>query len=293
MTIEEISSAELRGRKLDIVTACRSADLPILRLACEGLRRFAPPGKLYVITAGTNLAKFGKVLPAAVEVLDEDTVIPDMKLADLPQLSLPGFPQGAGWYFQQLLKLGFAFREPRDDYYLIWDADTVLLRSLRFFDDRDRMLLTVADENHRPYFDTYRHLLKEEPNRDCSFIAQHMVAHKPAVREMLNQIDRNFPGNESWAWKIMRNLRGTSTNLFSEYEMLGNFVKNHYPESVATRELHWLRDGSRRVRGVPAADDLARLAKQYDFVAFESGQRGLRRLVRRIRSWRGRIGRGD
>ena len=34
----------------------------------------------------------------------------------------------------------------------------------------------------------------------------------------------------------MRNLDGGDTNLFSEYEMLGHFVKNHYPARFASRQ---------------------------------------------------------
>jgi hypothetical protein len=276
---------ELRTRPLDIVTACRAADLPILKVTAEQLRACVPFRQLHVMTAGANFPRFRQVLGSDVRLLDEDALIPGVTLAELRQLTLPGFPQGAGWYFQQLLKFAFAFHKPEEDYYLIWDADTVPLRPLEFFDDEDRMLFTKAEENHAPYFDTYRKLLGEEPHREFSFIAQHLIVQKSALREMLAAIEARFPGPANWALKIMHHLEGAGTNLFSEYEMLGHYVKNHYPQRAVFRELAWLREGSKETRGVPSAAQLALLAKRYHFAAFESSQRPLRRILRAIRRW--------
>jgi hypothetical protein len=274
-----------RLRPLDIVTACRSADLPILCLGAKALREFLPFRQLHVITARKNFSKFQRMLGATVELLDEDALIPGMTLAKLKELSLPGFPQGAGWYFQQLLKLSFGFHRPEDDYYLIWDADTIPLRRLEVFDDEGRMLFTTAEEHHEPYFETYRRLLQEEPNREWSFISQHMIVQKSIAREMLAKIESSFPEDDSWAWKIMRNLKGNGTNLFSEYEMLGHFVKNNYPSRAAYRRLPWLRTGSFVKSGKPSTVDLQRLGQQYYFAAFEASQMPLRKFVRRVHSW--------
>jgi Family of unknown function (DUF6492) len=275
----------LRRRPLDIATACRAADLSSLRLALGGLRRFVPFKRLHVMTARSNFARSARALGADVELLDEDSVIPGMTLAELRKLSLPGFPRGAGWYFQQLLKFAFCFRKQEDDYYLIWDADTVPLRPMEFFDDLGRMLFTIAEEQHRPYFQTYRTLFRQEPNYDFSFISQHMIVQKSILREMLVKIEANLPGRDSWAWKIVKNLQGTSSNLFSEYETLGHYVKNNYPSRAAYRKLNWLREGSLQIRGRPSRADLEQFGRTYDFVAFELRQMRLRRFVRRARAW--------
>jgi hypothetical protein len=270
---------------LQVVTTCRAADLKVLQLAADGLHRHLPLRQLSVITARRNFRPLRKAFGKNVELLDEDAVIPGMTLNELRKLSLPGFPGGAGWYFQQLLKLAIAFRQMEDDYYLIWDADTVPLRPLHFFDETGRMLFTIAEEEHQPYLESYRKLLREEPNREFSFIAQHMIVQKSIAREMLAKIESNFAGTDSWAWKIMRNLEGPSGNLFSEYEALGHFVKNHYPLRAAYRRLNWLRGGALKTRGLPSQSELQRLSERYDFVAFESAQMPLRKFVRRTRNW--------
>lgn len=277
-------SSELRQHPLDVVTACRAADLRILQTTSLALKKYVPFRRLHVLTAAANFEQFRQALGDEVALIDEDTFIPGMTLAFLRELPLPGLPGGAGWYFQQLLKLNFCFREPAEDYYLIWDADTVPLRPLEFFDEEGRMLFTKAEEEHAPYFENYRKLLGEDPNREFSFISQHIVVQKSVLREMLAAIESRFPGEENWAWKVMRNLEGTSTNLFSEYEIYGHYLKNHYPARAAYRELPWLRGGTRAVGGFPTSKDLERLGGEYAFAAFESSHRFLRRTVRWVRS---------
>jgi hypothetical protein len=260
---------DLRHQPLDVVTACHIKNLPILQLAAQNLPQFVPFKKLHVITARANFLAFAKALGPDVALIDEDTFIPGLTLAQLRTLAEPGFPKGAGWYFQQFLKFGFAFKETGDDHYLIWDADTVPLRPMEFFDGQGRMLFTKAGEHHRPYFETYRKLLRHDPRRECSFISQHMIVRKSILREMLQTIEQNFPGPENWAWKIMRQLAGTGTNRFSEYETFGHYVKNLHPDTAGIRELPWLRGGAQLVSTRPTAADLARLAADYVFVSFE------------------------
>jgi hypothetical protein len=274
---------ELRHQPLDIVTACRLKDLHILRLAAQNLPRFVPFKKLHVLTARANFPAFTKTLGSDVALIDEDAFIPGLTLAQLRALNEPGFPAGAGWYFQQFLKFGFAFHATADDHYLIWDADTVPLRPLEFFDAHGRMLFTTAAENHPPYFETYRNLLRHDPHREFSFISQHIIVRKSILREMLQTIEKKFPGPENWAWKIMRNVAGDGTNRFSEYETLGHYVKNMHPDTAAFRELPWLRDGTRLVSTHPSAADLERLAENYAFASFEANHGILRRAATRLK----------
>src|SRR5262249_37185497 len=147
-----------------------------------------PLRKLYVVAPNADCPDIRKRLPQGTEVIPEDEFIPTMTLEQLRTLAVPGFPRAAGWYFQQLLKLQFAFVDLTEDYYLIWDADTIPLRPMQFFTAEGKMLLTKADEFHEPYFDTYRTLFGTEPRREFSFIAQHMLVQKSIAREMLSRI---------------------------------------------------------------------------------------------------------
>lgn len=271
------------NRPLQVVTACIARDLPVFEIAARKLAEMIPLKSLHVVIRDEDHAAFRARLGDCVQLIRENEFIPGLTIAQLRQLPIETFPRGAGWYFQQLLKLQFAFVDPADDYYLIWDADTIPLRPLRFFDAAGRMLLTKTTEFHAPYFVTYRQLLGEEPNREFSFIAQHIVVQKSLAREMLTLIERRVAGEGNWAWKIMRGLPDTGGNLFSEYETYGHYVKNHHPGRVVIMERAWSRRGARLVRrGLPTEADLTRLSADFEFAAFELasiGWRGLKRAL--------------
>jgi len=283
LLIKNMPKEDHRNLPLDVVTAARKTDLRILCLALAGLRRFVRMKRLYVITARVNFACFRKALGSEVELLDEDSMTPGLTLRQLRLFTLPGLRKAAGWYLQQFDKLAFSFQPSSDDYYLIWDSDTVPLRPLEFFDADNKMCFTISDEEHPPYLENFRKLLRQEPQREFSFIAQHMIVQKSVAREMLGRIETNFPGNDSWAGKIMRHLEGTHANLFSEYETLGHYIKTNYPERATYRRLPWLREAALETRGMPSAADLTRLAEKYYYATFESGQMPLRKFLKDLR----------
>ena len=255
---------------LQIVMTCISRDLPILGITIPQLRKNVRCGDIFVIAPQRECRTIQKRLGPTVNVFDEREFLPVINLPALEKLQVPFFPQAAGWYYQQLLKLQFAFFQPAEDYCLIWDADTVPLRPLRFFDEGGRMLLTKAKEFHAPYFETYRRLLGAEPNREFSFIAQHMVMQKSVAREMLQRIEQHVAGTDSWPWKIIRSLPESGDNLFSEYETYGHYIKNTYPDRVRFIERKWFREPKKN-RGclLPTPAVLSALATKYDYKAFE------------------------
>ena len=273
------------GRPLQIVTTCKGRDLPILEITARKLWETVPCRALFVIAPECNCPAIRRRLGTLANVIAEDDFIPTMTMDKLRQLDIHGFPGvgAAGWYFQQLLKLQFAFVEPSEDFYLMWDADTVPLRPLRFFDAEGRMLLTTATEHHAPYFETYRRLLGAEANAEFSLIAQHIVVQKSIAREMLARIERHVAGTETWPWKIMRSLPPAGDNLFSEYETYGHYVKTFYPARVRFITRNWRRDARQNVGcALPTPADLAALAREYDYAAFERAGRGWRLWSRRL-----------
>lgn len=270
-------------RPLQIISACRLCDLPVLEITARQLPKCVPFRSLSVVCPDKDFAKIRSRLSPDVRVIPENNFLPGMTIEALRALPVRGFPRAAGWYFQQLLKLQFAFTDLDEDYFLIWDADTVPLRPMRFFDAQGRMLLTKATEHHAPYFETYRNLFGEDARREFSFISQHIVVEKSMAREMLTRIERHVPGEGNWAWKIMRSLPQTGDNLFSEYETYGHFAKNHFAERVAFVQRAWQRRITHYTgRGIPTERELATLREEYEYAAFERVQTGWRRMVKAI-----------
>jgi hypothetical protein len=275
----------LSQRRLAIVAACRACDLPVLDVAASQFSKVFAVDKLWVIAPNSDCSQIRSRLSNEARVVPEDEFIAGMTLAELRKLPVSHFPTAAGWYFQQLLKLQFAFVETTDDYYLVWDADTVPLRPMTFFDASGRMLLTKTTEYHPPYFDTYRRLLGEEPNREYSFITQHMLIQKSIAREMLTRIEEHVKGDGNWAWKIMRSLPNSGDNLFSEYETYGHYVKNHYAERIAIVERSWSREYKLKLsREMPSQSEIKKLAREFDFMAFEKPSKSWWRFLRSMQT---------
>lgn len=270
-------------RKLQVVTTCRAYDLAMLELALPRLRQHLPFKNLTVIAPNQDCKIIRRRLGAAVEVIPEDGFLPGMNLRELRALPRFDFPKNAGWYFQQFLKLQFAHIAPEDDFYLIWDADTIPLQPISFFDADGKMLLTRAEEFHAPYFETYRRLFRAEPHREFSCIAQHMLVQKSIAREMLAEISRRADSREPWPWVVMRILPTIEDyHLFSEFETYGHYLKNQYPERVAFVERRWRRwfDTDPGGGKIPTERDLEKLARDYDYVCFEKATRGWRYLAK-------------
>lgn len=270
----------LAERPLQVVTACRVRDLPVLQIAVARLRQFIPFGGVNVLAPDRDCARIASRLRGQVKVIPESNFVPGMTIEQVRGFQIQGFPQAAGWYFQQLLKLQFACVDPEDDYYLIWDADTVPLRPLRFFNPAGQMLLTKAEEYHPPYFATYRSLFGSEPNREFSFIAQHMLVQKSVAREMMSRIEQHVPGTGNWASKLLSALPSTGKNLFSEYETYGHYLKNYHPDRVVFVERPWQRLITHYTgRPIPKEKELQDLARHYEYAAFERVYSGWRRLA--------------
>ena len=295
--------SEASPRPFDIVTACRLKDLPALRLAWPRLQEFIPHRRLFVFTSRANLGMFRKKLGSGVEVVDEDQVVPNMTLSQLRQAGrLPGFPAGAGWYFQQFLKYSYPCLEPNASHYLIWDADTIPLRPIEVFSKEGKALLAPASLDaaeplpgqrvdrqtlnllrqatrlHAEYFDNYQWLVGEEPDRGCSFISQHMPIRVDCLKSLLCRIEGHCQGKESWAWKIVQNLKGNSQNLFSEYEFYAQFALEHFPQSHQVRTLSWRR-GGRLPKGSAACEQLRKWGEHFDFVSLEGWASPWRRML--------------
>ena len=269
---------------LDVVTACTLSDLRVFRRTLAGIEAFLPVQSIHVFVPSEAVEDFEHAFGGRVTVHDEDSAIPGIQYADLAAHSHRVFPLMTGWYFQQFLKYSYAFENPDDDWFLIWDADTVPLRAVDFFDAEGRLLVVPAEECHEPYFETYRQLLGEEPCREYSFISQHQVVQKSVLREMLRQMtDRARKDLKEWPRVIADGLQGAGNNLFSEYETYGHYLKNHYPERMALRPLPWLREGTETCGLHPSEDVLSRLGNCYAYASFESKNTRWRRLGRFVK----------
>lgn len=261
----------------DAVLAVAPHHAKIAVTAVRSLLDYSSAKRIYVLAAERDVRDLRRAgLPIAW--LDENALIPEMD-ADSIGLYLRrrgANPGRAGWYLQQFLKMAVCEVPDVSEYYLVWDADTVMLRPMEFFGFDDTVLVAPSAEYHHPYFETYRRLLGRERGCDFSFIAEHLMVKKEFMRELLAALRHPTRPGARWAWTVLEAVQDEhlSGSGFSEYETYGNFTSSNHPEAMRPRPLTSLREASSTFGLSPNRYDLARLASSYTYASFETWCRG-------------------
>jgi hypothetical protein len=139
----------------------------------------------------------------------------------------------SGWLFQQLLKLG-GDKLASGQYYLVIDADTVLIRP-HVFRTPDRKTVFYCRSWSQPeYFRTYRKLMGSRPVARVSFVAHYMLFEKAKVAHLKRTIEQKH--GIRWYKAILRSMNKKRQFAFSEFETYGNFIASRYPGSYTLRK---------------------------------------------------------
>lgn len=257
--------------KFDIIIPCGPNDVKFVTNVVKQLRKcIVGANCIYVITNKNYIDGIQKSIDdPKTTVLDENTLVKGLDFSIVKSLmnSKKRF-EGYGWIFQQLLKFGFATTEYAKDYYLSWDADTLPLNEIDFFED-GRPMFTKKSEYHKPYFDTNERLVGIGKVQPYSFIAEHMVFKKEFVCEMLWEIEKTNVLGKTWIEKCINACDFFMTEVFSEFELYGSYVSVKHPSAYGTRQLRSFRHGG-LIRGRHINDKLlAALAFDQDIASFE------------------------
>lgn len=226
-------------------------DYSFLKTTIRYVNKYLSPKTVYIITD----LRFKRFLPKMIlendncVVIDENKLVEGMNLNMLKLLfvKLNRKIMGAGWYYQQFIKMAFALSKYCDtDYYLSWDSDTIPLRKIEFFDGNGKPFFTLKTEHHAPYFVAIERLLGISKTNSCSYIAENMLFNKSIMLELINRIQSNdrLEGN-TWFEKIVYVMEPESVSPmgFSEFETYGNYCLNYYPDFYEERTLPSFRGG--------------------------------------------------
>jgi hypothetical protein len=170
--------------------------------------------------------------------------------------------------------MAYAYKCPHK-YYLIWDADTILLNKIAFWDNDRKPLFAMKTEFHIPYFKTIDKLFCKEVTKltDKSFIAEHMLINKDCMLDMLAKIENNkMLKGEAFYEKIMHAIdkNDIQASGFSEFETYGNYILKYYPHLYGTRTLRTFRDGAKLINKKDINDGVLKwISSEYDTVSFE------------------------
>jgi hypothetical protein len=266
---------------LHYVLVAERSVLPSIDAVVGGLEKNGAPSAISIVVPRIQVPLFEATRCRQHAVIPEDKILPSWPLSRVRAL-LPRQPGRAGWYLQQFLKLSFGMRNGIERY-VVWDADTVMLRRPPFWIAGDRLNLTSAREHHQPYFDTYQRLFGEAPKLSVSVIAQYMPIETSVVREMCAEIEARQ--GRDWLEAILRGLPGESPSEFSEYETYANYLERRTPGTIVTTRQRWFRHGSEIVP-LERRNDLRLIEStfsRYVYVSFERHpSRPLKRAAARL-----------
>ena len=245
------------------------------------LLHFLPAGKLYF----TGSRELGALVDSAalgdrVSFIDENDLLPFDEVhaivnAHMHEL-LQGDPvprAGVGWYYQQFLKFILAER-CKDDYYLVWDGDTIPCRPVKMFSDSGQPYFHNKNEYHEEYFRTMEKLLPGlKKVIRSSFISEHMLFHTESVKKLVRAIESNeaLLGKRFWE-KIIHAIEPDHLHLsaFAEFETYGNFIALNNPSLYRIREWHSFRLGGEFFDPATISmRDYEWLGRDFDAISFE------------------------
>jgi len=209
--------------------------------------------------------------------LDENKVFENVNYSVIEKLIISKnmyAKRRTGWYFQQFIKMSYSM-VCEDDYYIVWDADTIPLRSINMFDENSVPYFDVKEEYHKPYFTVLNKLFDGEIKRydvQKSFISEHMLINVQYMKNLIADIERNSKLEGHYYFeKIINSIYPFDLlkSGFSEFETYGNYVLHTYEDAYRIRHLKSLRNGSKYLGTCPAPEKLEWAAKSYDIISFE------------------------
>ena len=226
-----------------------------------------------------------------VEFLDENNLF-DVTFKDVSRYIYMrgGDVKRTGWYFQQYLKMNYA-TICEDEYYLLWDADTIPLKKIKFFDS-NKMLFNLKEERHQPYFSVLNKLFDNKLNFYCnndgknSFITEGMIIKKSIMIEIINTIGNSNVAGKKWFEKIINSIDADdlSKSGFSEFETYGSYLNTYYSNLMKIRMLNTCRNGM-SIFGPDVSDE--RLSKlPFDTISFENWDKSNSFFVKCIKQLR-------
>ena len=121
--------------------------------------------------------------------INEDTLVPKAAINKFLQeeRSLTTFRDI--WYEQQFLKMAYS-RICKNEYYLIWDADTIPLKSIQLFEN-EHPFFDMKIEHNEPYFQTMKRLLSNLTFSNMSYISEHQMIKTEYMKNLLDEIENN------------------------------------------------------------------------------------------------------
>ena len=249
----------------DVISVCASKDIETWKISSKHIIKFINSLSYTVIVPDDQINLFRSASPSQYNVVGENKYT---------KVLLPILIQHVGsnyrrinWYIQQFLKLYALNDIGENNIALIWDADTVPLRQIKF-EDHGKIVFYKGDEYHAPYFNTINNLLNLEKRNNHSYIAQCFPCKGKWIKEMINLIESN---GTNWDQSIINSIDFREESGFSEFETLGTFIEANFINEIQISNQKWTRYGNSLIGSISNLKFFSKLLSvRYVFISFEN-----------------------
>lgn len=231
----------------DVIIPVGNNDVSFVARVVDFINRcFIDAETIYIITSKKNINKVRKHVRKSSDcvIIEEDQLLMGLSIERVGSLLRAKTEKtiSPGWYFQQFLKFAFARSNYCKNYYLSWDADTLPLAPIQFFNN-GHPLFNPKKEYNPNYFKTIKNLLGYDKVIEDSFIAEHMLFDGKIVREMLDKIESSDIFGSDWIEKVINACDFNNVMpAFSEFETYGTYCFTNYPNMYQRRHLNTFRE---------------------------------------------------
>lgn len=252
-----------------VISVCSKKDLVVWAVASQFILKHIKSISYEVIVPDQEVEIFKSVTPQSFTVKRESYYLKEKGLKWLEKFFPENNKNRAGWYLQQIIKIEACRSNNQDKVVLIWDADTVPIKPIKFFDQNGKLNYYVGTENHSPYFQAIERLIGLNKIVEFSFISQSFPVNAKWVQEFCDRIENKF--NMNWISALVEHLDTSTFSGFSEYESIGTYISHFHRNEITFAQGNWYRYGNSLIGGVQnlTAERIKELAKQYDYLSFE------------------------
>jgi hypothetical protein len=202
------------GKKFDVFLPCAPKDYNKLPFVIDAIRR--------------NLDGFNEIwicspVLGGPHKLCEEVLVGPHYCEDLTVLPCDRskWKYRPNWNFQQHLKL---FQKVTSDWYITLDCDTIINRTIKFWQDEKPIWYKGWDQTYAPYFEFNKKILGIERIETKTFIADMNFFYRPFVNEMLAKGGYTVESFIETSQKIT-----TEKCHMAEPELYGQYVLRYHP----------------------------------------------------------------
>ncbi|MBW7477644.1 hypothetical protein K0T92_23260 [Paenibacillus oenotherae] len=209
---------------IDILIPAIEKDLKTLPYVIDSVRTMVkhPIGKILIISPDTERMK-QLCSRKGCTFINEKRVLPITKSSI--NYSSKRWDR-SGWLYQQLLKLS-GDQLTKQRYYLVIDADTVLIRPHTFTaSDKEQSIFYYRKWSQPEYFRTYKRLMGHKAASPVSFVTHYMLFQRSKVTKLKQDIEARH--GTSWYKAILRSMNKNRQFAFSEFETYGNYFRSRH-----------------------------------------------------------------